>query len=107
MTQLQEKECLKGRFVHLHLHTLYSALDGAIKIKKLAEKLKANGMEACAITDHGVMYGIIDFYNTMKKEGIKPIIGSEFYISPPKHAERAITPFEYCLNVSLSIRGFL
>ncbi len=82
MTQLQEKECLKGRFVHLHLHTLYSALDGAIKIKKLAEKLKANGMEACAITDHGVMYGIIDFYNTMKKEGIKPIIGSEFYISP-------------------------
>lgn len=82
MTQLQEKECLKGRFVHLHLHTLYSALDGAIKIKKLAEKLKANGMDACAITDHGVMYGIIDFYNTMKKEGIKPIIGSEFYISP-------------------------
>ena len=66
MTQLQEKECLKGRFVHLHLHTLYSALDGAIKIKKLAEKLKANGMEACAITDHGVMYGIIDFYNNMK-----------------------------------------
>ena len=76
------KEGLKGKFVHLHLHTLYSALDGAIKIEQLAENLKANGMDACAITDHGVMYGIIDFYKTMKKKGIKPIIGSEFYISP-------------------------
>ena len=71
-----------GGFVHLHLHTQYSALDGAIKIKKLASSLKEKGMNACAITDHGVMHGIIDFYTTMKKEGIKPILGSEFYISP-------------------------
>ena len=70
-----------GGFVHLHLHTQYSALDGAIKIKKLASSLKEKGMNACAITDHGVMHGIIDFYTTMKKEGIKPILGSEFYIS--------------------------
>ncbi len=69
-------------FVHLHLHTQYSALDGAIKIEKLAESLKAKGMDTCAITDHGVMYGIIDFYKAMKKAGIKPVIGSEFYISP-------------------------
>ena len=72
----------KRNFVHLHLHTLFSALDGAIKIEKLAESLKEKGMDMCAITDHGVMYGIIDFYKTMKKYDIKPIIGSEFYIAP-------------------------
>ena len=73
---------LKTSFVHLHLHTAYSALDGAIKISKLADFLKEQGMDACAITDHGCMYGIIDFYKTLKGKGIKPIIGSEFYISP-------------------------
>lgn len=72
----------KGKFVHLHLHTAYSALDGAIKIENLAKRLKELNMDACAITDHGCMYGIIDFYKQFKKAGLKPIIGSEFYISP-------------------------
>jgi len=70
----------RPRFVHLHLHTEYSLLDGANKIKALARKVKELGMEAVAMTDHGNMFGTIDFYNTMRKEGIKPIIGMEAYI---------------------------
>ena len=68
------------QFTHLHLHTEYSMLDGANKIKALAKKIKELGMESVAMTDHGNMFGTIDFYNTMKKEGIKPIIGMEAYI---------------------------
>mgnify|MGYP000999286609 CR=1 FL=1 len=68
-------------FVHLHLHTEYSLLDGAIRIKSLPAALKAMGMNACAITDHGSMYGIIDFYNACIKEKIKPIIGCEIYVA--------------------------
>ena len=67
-------------FTHLHLHTEYSLLDGANKIAKLAKKLKAQGVKSVAITDHGNMFGAIDFYKTMRKEGIKPIIGMEAYI---------------------------
>ena len=67
-------------FTHLHLHTEYSLLDGANKIKVLAEKAKKLGMKSIAMTDHGNMFGAIDFYNTMKKNGIKPIIGMEAYI---------------------------
>ena len=67
-------------FTHLHLHTEYSLLDGANKIKALAKKVKALGMSAVAMTDHGNMFGTIDFYNTMRKEGIKPIIGMEAYL---------------------------
>lgn len=68
------------QFTHLHLHTEYSMLDGANKIKVLAKKIKELGMDSVAMTDHGNMFGTIDFYNTMKKEGIKPIIGMEAYI---------------------------
>ena len=67
-------------FTHLHLHTEYSLLDGACRIGRLPERLKALGMNSCAITDHGVMYGVIDFYQAMKDAGIKPIIGSEAYV---------------------------
>ena len=67
-------------FTHLHLHTEYSLLDGACRIPKLVEKLKALGMDSCAITDHGVMYGCVDFYSAMKDAGIKPIIGCEAYV---------------------------
>lgn len=70
----------KPQFTHLHLHTEYSLLDGANKIKPLAKKVKELGMASVAMTDHGNMFGAIDFYNTMKKEGIKPIIGIEAYI---------------------------
>ena len=67
-------------FTHLHLHTEYCLLDGACRIPKLVERLKGLGMTSCAITDHGVMYGVIDFYSAMKDAGIKPIIGCEAYV---------------------------
>ncbi len=67
-------------FTHLHLHTEYSLLDGACRIPKLVERLKTLGMDSCAITDHGVMYGVVDFYNAMNEAGIKPIIGCEVYV---------------------------
>src|SRR5437016_12230628 len=76
-------------FVHLHLHTDYSLLDGAIQIKPLSERLENLGMKACAMTDHGNMYGAISFYNTMKARGIKPIIGCETYIAPGSRRDRA------------------
>ena len=71
---------MKPQFTHLHLHTEYSLLDGANKIKKLASRAKELGMNAVAMTDHGNMFGTIDFYNAMRKEGIKPIIGMECYL---------------------------
>ena len=67
-------------FTHLHLHTEYSLLDGACRIPKLVQRLQALGMTSCAITDHGVMYGCIDFYSAMKDAGLKPIIGCEVYV---------------------------
>ena len=69
-------------FVHLHLHTEYSLLDGACVIKRLVERVKALGQKAVAITDHGSMYGVIEFYKACKKAGIKPIIGCEVYVAP-------------------------
>ena len=69
-------------FVHLHLHTEFSLLDGACRIKKLVQQVKELGQEAVAITDHGCMYGVIDFYRACKAEGIKPIIGCEVYVAP-------------------------
>ena len=75
------EENLQG-FVHLHLHTEYSLLDGAIRIKRLAARLKELGMTSCAITDHGTMYGTVEFYKAMTEEGIHPIIGCEVYVAP-------------------------
>ncbi len=69
-------------FVHLHLHTEYSLLDGACRINDVVARAKALGQCALAITDHGVMYGAVDFYKACKKEGIKPIIGCEIYMAP-------------------------
>ncbi len=68
-------------FVHLHVHTQYSLLDGAIRLPDLFDKCKANGMEAVAITDHGTMHGALEFYCKAKAKGLKPIIGCEFYIA--------------------------
>jgi DNA polymerase-3 subunit alpha len=70
-----------GEFVHLHVHTNYSLLDGACDMDKLAKRLSELGMESVAITDHGVMYGVVDFYKTMRSYGIKPIIGCELYMA--------------------------
>lgn len=69
-------------FAHLHVHTEFSLLDGACRIKELPGVLKEMGQTACAITDHGVMYGVIDFYRACKDAGVKPIIGCEVYVSP-------------------------
>ncbi len=71
-----------GQFVHLHVHSEYSLLDGANRIKDLPVRAKELGMDSLALTDHGVMYGVIDFYKACKKEGIKPIIGCEVYVAP-------------------------
>jgi DNA polymerase-3 subunit alpha len=68
-------------FVHLHLHTEYSLLDGASRPEDLAKRVRKLGMPACAITDHGNMFGAVEFYNAMKKEGVKPIIGCEMYVA--------------------------
>lgn len=71
-----------GDFVHLHVHSEYSLLDGANRIKELPKVAKELGMDAIAITDHGVMYGAIEFYKACKEEGVKPIIGCEVYVAP-------------------------
>ncbi len=77
-----------GGFVHLHVHTVYSLLDGACKIKELVGTAKALGQDSIAITDHGVMYGVIEFYKAAKAEGIKPIIGCEVYVAPRGRTDR-------------------
>lgn len=76
---------MTNNFTHLHLHTEYSLLDGFTKIDKLIEKLKELGMNSCAITDHGNMYGVIEFYKKCIDNGIKPIIGCEVYVSENDH----------------------
>lgn len=75
-------------FTHLHVHTEYSLLDGSSKIKELAARVRELGMDSIAITDHGVMYGVIDFYKAAKAEGIKPIIGCEIYVAPGSRFDR-------------------
>ena len=75
-------------FVHLHVHTEYSLLDGACRIKHIMDRVKEIGQDAIAITDHGVMYGVIDFYRAAKKAGIKPIIGCEVYVAPRSRFDR-------------------
>ena len=71
----------KLNFTHLHVHTEFSLLDGSAKIKELVARCKELGMDSLAITDHGVMYGCIDFYKACKAEGIKPVIGCEVYVA--------------------------
>lgn len=77
-----------SKFVHLHIHSEFSLLDGANRIKDLPVRAKELGMDAMAITDHGVMYGVIDFYKACKKEGIKPIIGCEMYVAPRSRLDK-------------------
>lgn len=69
-------------FVHLHIHTQYSLLDGAIRIDPLLKRAKEFGMESLAITDHGTMFGTIEFYEKALKAGVKPVIGCECYVAP-------------------------
>ena len=84
-------------FTHLHVHTEYSLLDGASKISELVARVKEMGMDSLAITDHGVMYGVIDFYRACRKEGIRPILGCEVYVAP-----RAMTDKQYPTDTDCS-----
>lgn len=79
-------------FVNLHVHTEYSLLDGACRISKLFDRVRELGQSAVAITDHGVMYGCVDFYKAAQKAGIKPIIGCEVYVAPRTRYDKK---FEY------------
>ena len=78
-------------FVHLHVHTEYSLLDGSNKIKEYVARVKELGMDSAAITDHGVMYGVIDFYRAARAQGIKPILGCEVYVAPNSRFDREVT----------------
>lgn len=78
-------------FAHLHVHTEFSLLDGSNKIKEYVSRVKELGMNSAAITDHGVMYGVIDFYREAKKQGINPILGCEVYVAPNSRFDREIT----------------
>ena len=77
-------------FTHLHVHTEYSLLDGSCKIHELVQCAKDLGMDSMAITDHGVMYGVIDFYKAAKEAGIKPIIGCEVYVAPGSRFDKDV-----------------
>lgn len=79
---------LKSKFVHLHVHTAYSLLDGSARISKLIDKVKELGMDSIAITDHGCMFGVIDFYKEAVKKGIKPILGCEVYVTKGNYTEK-------------------
>lgn len=78
-------------FAHLHVHTEYSLLDGSNKIKEYVARVKELGMDSAAITDHGVMYGVIDFYREAKRQGIKPILGCEVYVAPNSRFDREVS----------------
>ena len=78
-------------FAHLHVHTEYSLLDGSNKIKEYVSRVKELGMDSAAITDHGSMYGVIDFYKEAKAQGIKPILGCEVYVAPRSRHDRENT----------------
>jgi len=88
-----------SNFTHLHLHTEYSLLDGANRIKDLASRVKELGMTSVAMTDHGNMFGAIDFYTTMRKNDIKPIIGMEAYLHNNEEIDDKTTKkrFHLCL----------
>ena len=75
-------------FVHLHLHTEYSLLDGACRLDTLMERAHARKFPALAITDHGAMHGVIEFYQAARAKGIKPIIGCEMYVAPASRLDR-------------------
>jgi DNA polymerase-3 subunit alpha len=91
-------------FVHLHLHTEYSLLDGAIRMKQLMKKAQEFRMPAVAITDHGNLFGAIEFYQEARNAGVKPIIGCEAYIAPRSHRDRSLSSRESAFHFTLLAR---
>ena len=96
---------MSAGFVHLHVHTQYSLLDGAIRIPDLLDKCKEYGMDSVALTDHGAMYGALEFYVKAKKAGIKPIIGCEFYMAPGKRTDQEKAHFHLVL-LAMDFTGY-
>ncbi len=92
---------MAGPFTHLHVHTHYSLLDGANRIPDLVKRAKALGMDSLAITDHGCMFGVVEFFNECKKEGIKPILGMEAYMAPGDRRDRSGVPGETAYHLLL------
>ena len=98
-----------SNFVHLHLHTEYSLLDGACRIKDIPKAVKSLGQRAVAITDHGNMFGAVEFYKACKEEGIKPIIGCEVYLSPSSRFEKIRvnnTPYYHLVLLAMNEAGY-
>ncbi len=91
---MTKKEGFEMSFAHLHVHTEFSILDGSNKIKEYVARVKELGMNSAAITDHGAMYGVIDFYRAAKAEGIKPILGCEVYVAPNSRFDREMVKGE-------------
>lgn len=88
-------------FCHLHVHTEYSLLDGFSRLDKLISRVKDLGMSSCAITDHGSMFGVVDFYKKCKSAGIKPIIGCEVYLAPRDMESKDSTLDKYSSHLIL------
>ena len=94
-------------FTHLHVHTVYSLLDGASKIPALVSRAKELGMDSIAITDHGVMYGVIDFYKECTKQGIKPILGMEAYVAPASLYDReGVREYNHLILLAKNEEGY-
>src|SRR5439155_20744320 len=94
----------RDSFVHLHLHTEYSLLDGAIRIRELMKKAAEFKMPAVAMTDHGNLYGAIEFYQEAQRAGVKPIVGCEAYIAPGSHKDRPNSMRESAYHFTLLAR---
>src|SRR5579862_2896018 len=99
--ELLPQKKMSNTFVHLHVHTHYSLLDGACRISDLVKRCKALGMDSIAITDHGCMFGVVEFFNECKKEGIKPILGMEAYMAPGDRRDRSGTIGETAYHLLL------
>jgi DNA polymerase-3 subunit alpha len=96
-----EKLMPRDSFVHLHLHTEYSLLDGSIRMKELMKKAAEFKMPAVAITDHGNLFGAIEFYQEAQRAGVKPIIGCEAYIAPGSHKDRPASRRDAAYHITL------
>jgi len=94
-----------AEFVHLHVHTQYSLLDGMIRLEDLFQKAREYKMPAVAITDHGNMFGAIDFYQRAYNYGIKPIIGAELYVSPKSRFEKSYAPGETAHHLIVLVKN--
>src|SRR4030066_590988 len=94
-----------AEFVHLHVHTQYSLLDGMIRLEDLFQKAREYKMPAIAITDHGNMFGAIDFYQQAYKHGIKPIIGAELYVAPKSRLEKSYAPGETANHLIVLVKN--